>query len=182
MTEMETVVGADSIDAGWFTAALTSVGAVTAGSRVVDVRREVCGTGQLADSYRFTLSYDSPGAGPPTLVGKFASEDNASRAFAQQSGYYKHEVRFYEQIAPKLTDSVSIPTPVYAALAENETDFVLLMADLAPARVVDQLVGCTADEAAAVVEQIAALHATTWHAADLAGRDCCRAPRPRSST
>jgi hypothetical protein len=37
------------------------------------------------------------------------------------------------------------------------------MADLAPARGVDQLIGCTADEAAAVVRQMAALHAGSWH-------------------
>ena len=168
---MEPVVHLDAIDPEWLTEALTSTGTLTGGARVVDVRRETVGTGQLADSYRFTLSYDPTGAGPDTLVGKFPSDDATSRAFGQRSGYYKHEVLFYGQVAPGLTGSVAIPTPVYAALAPNETDFVLLMADLSPARVVDQLVGCTADEAAATVEQAAALHAGTWRDAELAGLD-----------
>lgn len=168
---MESVVPVDAVDPKWLTEAMTDAGVLTGGARVVDAGREVCGTGQLADSYRVTLAYDPPGAGPDTLVGKFASEDATSRAFGQQSGYYMHEIRFYQQLAPGLTGSVAIPTPIYAALAANETDFVLLMADLSPARVVDQLVGCTADEAAATVEQAAALHAGTWHDAELAGRD-----------
>jgi hypothetical protein len=168
---IEPVVRLDAVDPEWLTGALSDTGALTGGARVTDVRREMCGTGQLADSYRFTLTYDPPGAGPNTLVGKFPSDDATSRAFAQQSGYYKHEVLFYRQVAPSLTESVAVPTPMYAELAANETDFVLLMADLSPARVVDQLVGCTADEAAATVEQAAALHAGTWHDAELAGRD-----------
>jgi aminoglycoside phosphotransferase (APT) family kinase protein len=168
---MEPIVHSADLDADWLTAALTGAGVLTGGARVTGVTREVCGTGQLADSYRFTLDYDRPGAGPATLVGKFPSDDATSRAFGQQSGYYKHEVRFYEQVAPRLTGTVAVPTPVYAALAANETDFVLLMADLSPARVIDQLVGATADEAAATVEQVAALHAATWHDAALAGLD-----------
>src|SRR5262249_48645988 len=119
----------------------------------------------------FSLTYIPLGAGPGTLVGKFPSADGTSRAFGQQSGYYKHEIRFYDHVAPRLTATVSIPSPVYAELASNETDFVLLMADLSPARAVDQLVGCTADEAAATVEQVAALHAGTWCDAELAALD-----------
>jgi hypothetical protein len=168
---MEPVVPRDAVDPEWLTDALSNTGALTGGARVTDVRREICGTGQLADSYRFTLTYDPPGAGPNTLVGKFPSDDATSRAFGQQSGYYKQEVLFYRQVAPGLADSVAVPTPMYTELAANETDFVLLMADLSPARVVDQLVGCTADEAAATVEQAAALHADTWHDAELAGLD-----------
>jgi hypothetical protein len=164
---MDAVVAVGQVDAGWLTEALA--GSLAEGARVVGVRREVCGTGQLADSYRFTLDYDVPGAGPATLVGKFPSEDATSREFGRQSGYYKNEVLFYEQVAPGLAGSVAVPSPVYAALAANETDFVLLMADLAPARVVDQLIGCSADEAAAAVAQIAALHAGTWRDAALAG-------------
>ena len=37
------------------------------------------GTGQMADTTRFSLTYDEPGAGPATVVGKFASADDQSR-------------------------------------------------------------------------------------------------------
>ncbi|MDO9352682.1 MAG: phosphotransferase, partial [Solirubrobacteraceae bacterium] len=101
-----------------------------------------------------------------TLVGKFASDDPASRSFGKDSGYYRTEIRFYQELASTLP--VTVPTPVHAALAENETDFILLMEDLSPARIVDQIEGCSADEAAVVVEQAAKLHAGSWRNAELA--------------
>ncbi|WP_433503204.1 oxidoreductase family protein [Pseudonocardia halophobica] len=133
------------------------------------MERETCGTGQLGDSYRFTLGYDEPGAGPATVVAKFASEDAASREFGRRSGYYRAEINFYTRIAPH--SSMSLPRPLHAELAPNETDFVLLMEDLAPARSVDQLDGCTADDMALVMEQTAILHAESWY-------DSCLAAEP----
>lgn len=162
------VVRWDAIDAAWLTDVLSAAGKLTSG-RVTGVEREPCGTGQLADSYRFKLTYDVPDGGPPSVVGKFASDDEASRDFGRQSGYYRNEIRFYQDLAPTL--SIVIPSPIHAALDENQTDFVLLMEDLTPARVVDQLEGCTPDEAALVMEQAAALHAGSWQRSELAGTD-----------
>jgi aminoglycoside phosphotransferase (APT) family kinase protein len=164
MTIIEAVVHYDAIDAAWLTNVLTTAEVLVSG-RVSAVARESCGHGLLSDSYRFHLSYEPPGAGPASIVGKFASEEATSREFGRQSGQYSKEIRFYQELAPEL--SAAIPTPLYAALADNETDFVLLMDDLAPARAVDQLVGCTADEAAMALEQCAMLHADSWHRADL---------------
>lgn len=165
MSGFAPVVHADAVDAEWMTAALRAAGVLT-GGRVTTVTREPCGTGQLADSFRFTLTYDGPDAGPATLVGKFPSDDPASRDFGRRSGYYRNEIRFYEEIATTL--AIAVPTPVHAALADDDTEFVLLMEDLSPARVVDQLVGCTPDEAAVALEQIAVVHAGSWARADLA--------------
>jgi aminoglycoside phosphotransferase (APT) family kinase protein len=155
----------DAIDAEWLTHVLRRAEVLTAG-RVVDVGHGPCGTGQLADSYRFTVTYDPPGAGPATVVGKFASDDPASRGFGQQSGYYRNEIRFYAELAASL--SVVVPTSFHAAIDADQTEFVLLMEDLAPARVQDQLIGCSADDAALVVEQLAALHADSWRRPELA--------------
>ena len=130
----------EEVGTEWMTWALRRSGTLADGARVTSVDREPCGTGQLADSYRFTLGYDSPGAGPGTVVGKFASEDPASRAFGQQSGYYRTEIRFYQQLAPRLS-AVALPTALHAEVADDGAEFVLLMDDLAPARVVDQLSG-----------------------------------------
>ena len=168
MATVESVIRYDAIDPAWMTEVLTRAGILRSGE-VTDVKRERCGSGLLSDAYRFTLAYDPPNAGPATLVGKFASDDPISRAWGTNSGQYRNEVRFYQSLAGALT--ASIPTRIYAALAENETDFVLLMEDLAPARAVDQLVGCTSDEAALVMEQIAALHADSWRKSDLAAVD-----------
>jgi aminoglycoside phosphotransferase (APT) family kinase protein len=168
MSDLAPVVHVDRIDAEWMTHTLRAAGLLE-GHRVEELRREPCGTGQLADSFRFTLSYDSPGAGPATLVGKFPSDDPNSRDFGRRSGYYRNEIRFYEEIATTL--SIAVPTPVHAALADDDTEFVLLMEDLSPARIVDQLTGCTPDEAAVALEQIAAVHAGSWERDDLAAVD-----------
>ena len=174
MTTLEPVVGVDGVDAAWLTGVLTHAGLLTGSAAVATVGREPCGTGQLGDSYRFALTYDEPHTGPATVVGKFASEDATSREFGRSSGYYRSEIRFYNELAPSL--SVSIPTPIYAALADNQADFVLIMEDLSPARAVDQLIGCTPDEAALVLEETAALHAGSWRDARLAGLDWLTGP------
>jgi aminoglycoside phosphotransferase (APT) family kinase protein len=164
-TSIDPVVSLEAVDAAWLTETLRGSGVLGEG-RVRDVTHEPCGTGQLADSFRFRLTYDPAGAGPETLVGKFASLDEASRAFGHQSGYYRTEIRFYQELASTLP--VVVPTPVHAAIAPNDIDFVLLMEDMSPARIVDQIDGCSADEAAVVVEQAAALHAGSWRDATLA--------------
>lgn len=174
MNVFEAVVPVDGITAEWLTQVLVDRGRLDKTAKVVSVQRETCGTGQLGDSYRFSLSYDPPSAGPRTLVGKFASKDPTSREFGSRSGYYRSEIGFYTELAPRL--SMSVPTAVHAALASNATDFVLLMEDLAPARQVDQLLGCNADESARVLEQAAALHAASWHDPGLAAMDWLKGP------
>lgn len=161
----ESVVSYDTIDPGWLTRALTNAGLIS-DQRVVAIERVRVGTGNLADAYRLMLTYDRLGEGPESIVGKFAADDPTSREYGRRTGQYRNEVLFYQELAPRL--SVAIPTPIYSALADNQTDFVLLMDDLTPARVVDQLDGCTKDEAALVVEQIAAMHASSWRDPELA--------------
>lgn len=173
MNAFSPVVPVDQISPAWLTQVLVANGRLH-GGKVVAVERQTCGTGQLGDSYRFTLTYDPPASGPATLVGKFASQDPTSRDFGHRSGYYRSEIGFYTELAPRV--SMAIPTAVHAALADNATDFVLLMEDLAPARQVDQLIGCNADESARVLEQAAALHAASWHDQSLAARDWLRGP------
>ena len=167
MTTIQPVVHHDAIDPAWMSAVLEQAGVLPSG-RVTDIAWEPCGTGQLADSYRFTLSYDSPQAGPATLVGKFASADETSRALGQATGQYASEIHFYNELATTLT--IATPKPIHAALDDDGTAFVLLMEDLAPARGVDQIEGCTPDEAALVLEQAAALHSGSWNRAELGER------------
>lgn len=167
MTTFAPVVPVDAVTPEWLTQMLSSNGVLQSG-RVVGVDRQPCGTGQLADSYRFTLTYEPDASGPATVVGKFTSADPASREFGRQSGYYRCEINFYREIAPTLP--ISRPHAFHAALADNGSDFVLIMEDLAPARTVDQLAGCTTDEASLVLEQAAALHAASWKRPELASK------------
>ena len=63
----------------WLTAALLRAGALASGARVVSFEHRPIGTGQMADTTRFVLTYDEAGAGPASVVGKFASADDQSR-------------------------------------------------------------------------------------------------------
>lgn len=167
------VVPAAAADAAWLSAVLREAGRIGP-EQIVDVQRAPCGVGQLADSFRFTVRYDRPTAAASTWVAKFASRDATSREFGRSSGYYRSEIGFYRELAARMP--VSVPVAVHAALDTNQTDFVLLMEDLAPARQVDQLDGCSADESARVLEQAAALHAKSWHSAELAKVDWLQSP------
>lgn len=157
MRTFEPVIDHEAIDAQWMTEALSRA-AVLDGEQITDLRHEPCGLGLLSDSYRFHLEYDAPTGAPATVVGKFAAADPTSRGFGRDAGYYRTETRFYDELAGGLT--VAVPRPLHVALDAGDEAFVLLMEDLAPARAVDQIEGCTYDEAAAVVEQAARLHAT----------------------
>ena len=173
MSKIQSVYAAADVSPEWMTQVLRASALLQAGS-VTDVQYQTCGTGQLGDSYRFSLSYEPAGAGPATVVGKFASSDTTSREFGKTSGYYRNEIGFYQELAPGLT--MSIPRAIHAHLDDNATDFVLLMEDLAPARTVDQIKGCNADESARVLEQAAALHAASWHDAGLAEKAWLKGP------
>lgn len=171
MSGFEPVVSVDEIGPSWMTHMLTAKGRLRH-ARVADVQRAPCGAGHMADSFRFTLQYDIPGAGPATLVGKFPSKDPVSRDFGGRSGWYRCEIGFYRELAPGL--GMSVPTTVHVAMSPNETDFVLLMEDLAPARQVEQMDSCTAEESVRVLEQAASLHARSWLSSELAMRDWLR--------
>ena len=123
------------------------------------------GTGQVGENVRFELTWtDDHESLPTSVVGKFPSTSEVSRATAVQLNTYVKEVGFYSHVQ----DSVTIRTPRVHALEWDETthDFVLLMEDIRPARSGDQLLGCTVDEAALAIDQAVGLHASTWGRAD----------------
>ena len=73
---------------------------------------------------------------------------------------YLSEVEFYSAI----TDHVSIPVPgcFHSEISSDGADFVLLLADMAPAVQGDQIAGCSPAEAALAVEALAGLHGPSW--------------------
>ena len=117
------------------------------------------GTGQVGQNIRFALDYEA-GKGPATVVGKFASDDPASRQTGIALQNYLKEVRFYRELAPSL--AVRIPALYFGAIDEETHEFLLMMEDMAPAEQGDQLGGCSADDAALAMEQAAHLHGPRW--------------------
>ncbi len=150
---------ADQIDSAWLTAALRGSGALPTG-QVSDFSMAPVGNGLVADSFRFRLVHDGPATAPTSLIGKFPSHDPVSRKSGTDHLLYVREVSFYRELAATL----AIHTPrAHAAIIDPATDdFVLLLADLAPARQGDQLTGCSLADAQVAMAEAAALHAPRW--------------------
>ena len=145
---------AEAITPAWLSSVL--------GAAVRSVEVSSVGTGQMGDSARLSLVYDDPETVPlpPTIVAKLPAADPTSRATALAGRSYEIEVRFYQQLAPDLP--VRTPRLFHADVEPATADFVLLLEDLAPACQGDQLAGCTADQAALAVTEVAKLHAPRW--------------------
>jgi hypothetical protein len=144
----------------WLTDVLRASGSIIDAS-VTSFETTPVGTGQMADSVRFTLDYDKEELGAPaSVVVKLAAADDTSRATGVVLGSYETEVRFYQQVAP--TVDISLPRCHFADIEAETGWFTLVLEDLAPAVPGDQLAGCSVDDAALALSQLAKLHTPRW--------------------
>ncbi len=150
-----------------------------AGTSVVAVEALPVGTGQVSDTYRLCLTYDGEASLPATLIAKVPSADPASRNAARAFRTYEIESSFYDQLAAGLP--VSLATCYYAAYDAGPDEYLVLLADLAPARPGDQLTGIDAADAAAAVSELAALHAAGWCRPELAALPWLNRSGPEAS-
>ncbi|HLZ69277.1 MAG TPA: phosphotransferase [Dehalococcoidia bacterium] len=153
----------EALTPAFLTDALREGGVLPRGS-VVAVASEPVGqgVGLLCQLARLSLTYDGAPAGvPATLIAKIPSGDEQTKGMANAFGFYAKEVRFYRELAAR----VSLPAPAcwYSALEEASGDFVLLLEDLGAARLGDQLAGCTVEEAALLLRELAKVHAAWWN-------------------
>ena len=150
----------EQVTAPWLTDVLRHAGVLGAGA-VVALDCEVVGTGQMADSVRIRPRYDTdvPTA-PSSIVGKFTAADETSRTTGLAMRTSEVEVRFYQQVAS--TVGVRTPRCYHADVDPATAEFVLILEDLAPALVGDQVAGCSVDQAALALTELAALHAPRW--------------------
>ncbi|MCB1694398.1 MAG: phosphotransferase [Pseudomonadales bacterium] len=144
----------DNITTEWLTSVLRYAGQE---ARVTDFDAVSIGTGQVGENVRFTLQGDNV---PESIVGKFPSRDPQSKQTGIDQGNYLREVFFYKEIQ----STVDIQTPnVFFTDADDEThDFVIMMEDLAPGVQGDQLAGCSVDDAALALEELAKLQGPRW--------------------
>src|SRR5437867_2004328 len=124
------------------------------GRDVKSFEKQPVGTGQMADSVRYTMDDGS------SVVIKFASADDTSRATGTALHSYEIEVRFYQEVAP--TVGIRTPHCHYAAVEPDTGWFTLVLEDLAPAVQGDQMAGCSVDQAALALEELVKLHAPRW--------------------
>ena len=167
MTTLTIADEPDLLTAEWLTAALRAGGTLSDDVAVATVTAAPLGTGQMCDSLRLVLTYDGATSAPPTLVAKLPAADPTSRSTAVSLRSYEKEVRFYQQLAADLP--VATPGVVHAAIEPATASFVLLLEDMAPATVGDQLAGTTVEVAEAAVRELVKLHAPRWGDPDLLG-------------
>lgn len=174
---MGTIPKEETIDARWLTGRLRDAGHDVT---VTDFTARRIGTGQIGKCLRYelTLAGDDPSA-PRTLVGKFPSDDETSRATGVMLKNFIKEVSFYQQLQKRLT--ISTPKCYFAEIDGEGPDFALLLEDLSPAQQGDQLNGCTPEVARAAVLQLVGLHAPSWCDASLRGKDWLGEPDAESA-
>jgi hypothetical protein len=154
------VVGIDDITPAWLTAVLTAAGTID-DVAVVEIAREPVGAGQVGDTYRLSLTYDHDDQdGPSSVVAKVSAADPTSRAAAAMHHLYEREVRFYEVVAPKV--DIRVPGCMYSAVDLEANTFILLLEDLAPVRMADQIRGMTVADVETALVELARLHAPVW--------------------
>jgi hypothetical protein len=157
MDPVPPVTGVNDLTPAWCSAALA---ATTGGAQVIDVDVELVGTGQVADTARLRLTYEPAGAGPDTVVAKVPAADETSRSAARVTRTYEIEAGFYRDLAA----SLPVRTPhCHHAAHDQETDaYVVVLEDVAPAVQGDQMAGCSVDDIAAAVDELALLHGPRW--------------------
>ncbi|MEO1063955.1 MAG: hypothetical protein AAFZ07_21255 [Actinomycetota bacterium] len=146
------------IDVGWLNEVTPDdVGEVTA----LDARDLGTGVGILGEVARLHLTYAPGHDGPATMIAKCASPSPESVGLATAMGFYERELSFYRETAATLTD-VRVPRPYHVDAAAGSVPFVLLLEDIVGARCPDQIAGLTVDEAGAILDAVAGLHAAFW--------------------
>lgn len=140
----------DDVTADWLSGVL--------GADVDDVAVTPVGTGQTGATYRVAVGYRENTALPDSFVIKLPAQDPAVRDRVALS--YRSEHAFYTEIADTL--AVPLPRCYHCALADDGAQFVLLLADMAPAEQGDQIAGCSTAEARLAVAALAGLHGPRW--------------------
>jgi hypothetical protein len=153
---------ADELDSEDALSELLRLSTLTDGADVISVTRRPVGTGQVASCWLLELKVDGR-EDLVEVVAKMPSSDPASLAAAGALHLYEREVRFYEQLAPR----VAIRTPVcfVSSYDESTGGFILVLESLLPAAGVDQFEGLELEQAVLAATELAGLHAPLWDAA-----------------
>ena len=139
------------------------IGAVMAShgyGSVKDVLVEPIGTGQIADSARVSIVWGDGEPGPDSVVCKVTAASEDSRQAGMTTRTYEVEVGFYSSLAAELP--VRTPHCYWAGFDPSQAAYGVVLEDVAPAHQGDQVGGCTIEEAAAALDELALLHAPRW--------------------
>jgi len=118
------------------------------------------GVGILGEVARMTVTYATGESGPHTFIAKCQSIHPENVMVSQMMGFYEREINFYNDLAADL--DIRTPRCYAADMADGGAPFVLVLEAIEDARLIDQVVGATFDEAAAIIDMVASLHAAYW--------------------
>lgn len=157
---------ADDLTPEWFTQVLRASGTLRTSERVVKVDATVIGVGQVGLVVRAKLGYNSEDRGPATVIVKLPSIDDGSRQLGAAMGIYEAEVRFYNEIAPRLGEA--IPALYWGEVEAESGRFTLVIEDLlAESDVGDMVGGGTLKQAELAIGVLPALQAPIWNDSEL---------------
>ena len=151
----------------WLTGALRSADIIRDAS-VTSFETTILGEGAgfIGQLARLTLEYDHYEHGSPTaVIAKAPAEAAANRQLGDLFRFYERECRFYRDLATRVT--LRTPQAYFVGMDVDRGDFMLLLEDLAPALVGDQLKGCTSDEVDLALRDLANFHAGWWQSVRL---------------
>jgi hypothetical protein len=115
------------------------------------------GTGQVSHCFRSELEYADRHSGPCSVVLKLASDDVDSRTSARMLSLYSREVKFYLEAAPKIPGG-AVAKVYHSSYDEKEDTCCILIEDLSPCVVGNDIVGCTRQQAEQVMKALGTIH------------------------
>jgi hypothetical protein len=151
----------------WLTGALRETGVIReAAVTGIDVAAIGAGSGFLGQLAKVSLRYDRPETGAPgALIGKFPTLDPGGREIGNLFRFYEREIRFYEDVAHLI--DLRTPRRYFSAMDVAGDEYLLLIEDMDPARVGDEVASCSPAEAELAVRSIAEFHAAWWESPEL---------------
>ncbi len=124
------------------------------------------GKGFMSQVARLSLDYDGDSAGCPTSVLlKLPTDSHDLLMLTDRLGNRRREVQFYASIAG--CGPISTPGSYHCGIDPTTGRTVMLLEWLTAARQGDTLAGCTTDEAAACLVEMARFHAHWWESSHL---------------
>jgi hypothetical protein len=131
---------------------------------------EPVGTGQVGDSYRVTLDWASSPTHvsnplPASLIAKCPAGDTNSRETARTMHLYEIETQFYMRFGDSC--GARAPKAYLSTYEAGRGDGVLLLEDMAPARQIAQMDGCSLEQLRLALNEAALLHQSHWGDASL---------------
>jgi hypothetical protein len=145
----------------WFTGALRESGTIDANTAVSAADCVEFGVGQTASLVRASLTFRGAGSGPASVIVKEPSVDEGRRGLATGMGFYRSEVRFYEEVAQRV--NVVAPRSYWCAVEEATGRFTLVIEDLSGnAESGDMLLGATPEQAKLAITALVGLQAPLW--------------------